>query len=104
GKAAALYFKKPTREMTSAESLFLASILPSPKRNFAESYCRARISPVLSQRMQKVANGLNSLSQERDFMKMYATDLNNFQFTDALRGCDSIGVIGQSKRSGNARL
>lgn len=104
GKAAALYFKKPTREMTSAESLFLASILPSPKRNFTESYCRARISPGLSQRMQKVANGLNSLSQERDFMKMYATDLNNFQFTDALRGCDSIGVIGQSKRSKNARL
>lgn len=104
GKAAALYFKKAVNEMTSAESLFLASILPSPTRNFAESYCHARLSPALSQRMQKVASGLNSLSQEKGFMKVYETDLNHFQFSSVLRGCETMERIGVGKRTDRTRF
>ncbi|MBC7532855.1 MAG: transglycosylase domain-containing protein [Oligoflexus sp.] len=104
GKAAALYFKKPVNEMTTAESLFLASILPSPTKNFSESYCHARLSPRLSHRMQMVASGLNSLSQERGFMKVYETDLKDFQFSSALKGCETLDRIGVTKQTGKARL
>ncbi|RZA10609.1 MAG: hypothetical protein EOP10_34470, partial [Proteobacteria bacterium] len=98
-KAAALYFNKSAPDLTSAESLFLASILPSPARNFADSYCQARVSPGLQRRMQNVALGLASLSRERDFMKIYATDLHKFQFQSSLSGCQSLDRIGQSKRN-----
>lgn len=89
-KGANIYFNKNVAEMTVAESLFLASILPSPMRNFSESFCRARISRGLKQRMQNVATGLSVLSQERDFMKIYATDMENFSFGTKLGGCDII--------------
>ncbi|MBC7661514.1 MAG: transglycosylase domain-containing protein [Chitinophagaceae bacterium] len=97
GKAASLYFNKPTQEMTIAESLFLASILPSPTRNFADSYCQARLSPEIKKRMQNVAEGLSTLSREADFMKTYETDMHAFQFPDRPRGCESLDRISQSK-------
>ncbi|RZA21881.1 MAG: hypothetical protein EOP10_16140, partial [Proteobacteria bacterium] len=87
-KAAKVYFNKSVGEMTVAESLFLASILPSPTRNFSESFCQARISQPLKRRMQSVAMGLSTLSREHDFMKIYATDLENFSFGVNLSGCD----------------
>ncbi|RYZ64065.1 MAG: hypothetical protein EOP09_16560, partial [Proteobacteria bacterium] len=87
-KAAKVYFNKSVGEMSVAESLFLASILPSPTRNFSESFCQARISQGLRRRMQNVATGLSTLSRERDFMKIYATDLENFSFGVNLNGCD----------------
>ncbi len=98
GRAAALYFNKAVHDMSSAESLFLASILPSPSKNFTESYCSARLSRDLSERMQKVANGLNTLSQEQDFLKIFATDFNNFHFSSVLQGCDSRETIGLNKK------
>lgn len=89
-KASALYFNKEPVEMSTAESLFLASILPSPTRNYSESYCQARLSKGLKNRMLNVATGLATLSQERDFMKIYAQDLGGFTFGQNLQGCDLV--------------
>lgn len=87
-KASALYFNKSPAEMNTAESLFLASILPSPTRNYANSFCHARLSSGLKNRMMNVATGISALSQERDFMKIYAADLGGFSFGSNLSGCD----------------
>jgi hypothetical protein len=88
-KAAKVYFGKAVGEMSIAESLFLASILPSPTKNYSESFCRARLTQGLRQRMHSVAQGLSALSQERDFMKTYATDLQGFSFVMNLSGCEN---------------
>ncbi len=102
-KAARLYFNKAASEMNTAESLFLASILPNPSKNFSDSFCQARLSNGIKNRMQNVATSLNLLSQERDFMKLYSSELENFNFGMNLGGCETIDRNRLSQRDGKRR-
>lgn len=79
------YFDKVPEDLTSAESLFLASILPSPQRNFSESYCGAQLSKAISNRMLRVASDLTVLSREGDFLSTYERDLYQFRFSSSGR-------------------
>lgn len=82
-QGAKVYFGKEPEDLTSAESLFLASILPSPERNFSESYCGARLTKSLSNRMMRVASELTALSREGDFLSNYERDLYQFRFSSS---------------------
>ena len=90
GKGAGLYFNKAITEINTAEALYLASILPSPARNYSESFCNARLTRGLLKRMRSVAEGLSVLSRERDFRKVYQTDLEQFAFAPNLGSCDRL--------------
>lgn len=89
GKGAGLYFNKAVAELSTAEALFLASILPSPTRNYSQSFCNARLTRGLRNRMGNVAAGLSVLSQERDFRAIYQADLERFAFAPNLSSCDT---------------
>ena len=80
GKASQAYFNKEPHQLSTAEALFLASILPSPGRHYRESFCQGQLSAAMQERMQKVATGLASLQPGQQLLDLYQKSLHRFQF------------------------
>ncbi len=79
-QASQAYFTKEPSQLTTAESLFLASLLPSPGRAYRESYCSGQLTEDMQQRMLKVATGLASMRPSEPMLGLYQESLKRLQF------------------------
>jgi hypothetical protein len=79
-RASQTYFGKEPAQLTTAEALFLSSILPSPNRHYKESYCEGRISEDLQERMQKVVTSLASMQPGQALMNLYQDSVRRLHF------------------------
>jgi hypothetical protein len=79
-RASQTYFGKEPAQLTTAEALFLSSILPSPNRHYRESYCEGRLSEELQERMQKVATSLASMQPGQALMNLYQDSVRRLHF------------------------
>lgn len=80
-RASQAYFGKEPAQLTTAESIFLASILPSPGRHYRESFCEGRLSEEVQERMQKVANGLATMRPQEPLLALYHNSLKRLHFS-----------------------
>lgn len=79
-RASQAYFGKEPTQLTTAEALFLSSILPSPNRHYKESYCEGRLSEDLQERMQKVATSLASMQPGQSILNLYQDSVRRLHF------------------------
>lgn len=80
------YFGKKPRDLSVAESLYLASILPSPHRSFASHYCSGQLDEGIVKRMQKTAEGITALAGASFWQRELQTSLKQLHFpVDDLR-------------------
>jgi hypothetical protein len=79
-RASQTYFGKEPAQLTTAEALFLSSILPSPNKHYRESYCEGRLSEDLQERMQKVATSLASMQPGQALMNLYQDSVRRLHF------------------------
>ncbi|MCX6130787.1 MAG: transglycosylase domain-containing protein [Proteobacteria bacterium] len=93
-QASSAYFSKDPAQLTTAEAIFLASILPSPVRHFHESYCNGQLESLLQKRMFKVATGLAAMLNRQPVMADYETTLSKLHFTGQ-GSCRSETILSQ---------
>jgi hypothetical protein len=79
-RASQSYFGKEPAQLTTAEALFLSSILPSPNRHYKESYCEGRLSEEMQERMQKVATSLASMQPGQALLSLYQDSVRRLHF------------------------
>jgi len=80
GTASQAYFAKAAADLSTAEAVFLASILPSPRKHYSESFCNGRLSPKIQERMLKVATGLASMQTDPTILRAYHASLPKLHF------------------------
>lgn len=91
-RASQTYFGKQPAQLTTAEALFLSSILPSPNRHYKESYCEGRLSEELQERMQKVATSLASMQPGQALMNLYQDSVRRLHFQGSGRCRNSLEI------------
>ncbi|HYX32495.1 MAG TPA: biosynthetic peptidoglycan transglycosylase [Oligoflexus sp.] len=102
-RASQNYFGKEPAQLSTAEALFLSSILPSPNRHYRESYCEGRLSEELQGRMQKVATGLASMQPGQALLGLYQDSVRRLHFQGGGR-CPSSLQISRRKEAGVSRF
>lgn len=79
-KASQGYFGKAPRDLSVAESIYLASILPSPHRFFADHYCSGQLDDSIVKRMQKTAEGVMALASASYWQREFQASLRQLHF------------------------
>jgi hypothetical protein len=102
-RASQTYFGKEPAELTTAEALFLSSILPSPNRHYRENFCEGRLSEELQERMQKVVNGLATMQPGLPLLSLYQDSVRRLSFQGSGR-CSSTLQISRRKEAGGSRF
>jgi hypothetical protein len=88
GPAAQYYFGRPVSELNNVESVFLASIVYSPRRHHG-SYCRGSVSKEWNQRLRQLLElmHMKELISEADFL---ASHEETVVFRKPALGCSKI--------------
>ncbi len=102
-RASQTYFGKEPAQLSTAEALFLSSILPSPNRHYKENYCEGRLSEEMQERMQKVATSLASMQPGQALLGLYQDSVRRLHFQGSGR-CKSGLEIGRRKEPGLTRF
>ncbi len=101
-KASRAYFGKSPRDLSVAEAIYLASILPNPHKAFATHYCSGQLDEGIVKRMQKTAEGVSSLIGQAQWQREFQYSLGQFRFQSgsSQRNCDGSFNIGLKSKPG----
>jgi hypothetical protein len=85
GAASRTFFAKYPEDLTRAEAVYLASVLPNPRLAFEQNVCQGSLHKDWAERMEKTALGIKLMIQDKDWYTHFRKDLSSLRFEDGLK-------------------